>query len=91
MAPIDDIQALAERYAAASLAALERGRVHGYDATSEAAEQADLALVCRRAVADMRAMSPAEQQDTAHRLKAALWAREDDSPEVGADESEAHP
>lgn len=91
MAPIDDIRQLAETHAAAATSCIDRGRMHGYDATAEAAEHADIARLLRGAVVEMEAMSPADRQDYAHRLKFALWARLDDSPERGYDDSEAHP
>jgi hypothetical protein len=89
VAPIDDIRSLADKHSNASREALTRGRQHGYDATAEAAEQGDIALVLRAAAAEMATMDPAEQQDYAHRLKFALWARLDDAPR-GFDDSEAH-
>lgn len=76
MSAIDDIEALALRHEKAG---------------KTSAEDADIALVLRAGIADMRNLSPAEAQDYAHRLKFALWARLDDSPELGDDYSEVHP
>jgi len=91
VAPIDDIRALAEKHRAAAASAIDRGREHGYDAAAEAAEEADIARLLTAAAREMLAMSPADAQDYAHRMKAALWARLDDSPELGPDDAEAHP
>lgn len=76
MSAIDDIEALALRHE---------------EAGKTSPEDADIALVLRAGIADMRKLGPAEAQDYAHRLKFALWARLDDSPELGDDYSEAHP
>jgi hypothetical protein len=73
---IDDIEALALRHE---------------EAGKTSPEDADIALVLRAGIADMRKLDPAAAQDYAHRLKFALWARLDDSPELGDDYSEAHP
>ena len=90
MSPIDDVVAIAERQERASLAAIEAGRVFGYDPTKEALEYADIARICRLAAREMQAMTPDAQQDYAHRLKAAVWRRLDDSPEL-VEPEEMHP
>lgn len=76
MSAIDDIEALALRHE---------------EAGKTSPEDADIALVLRAGIAGMRKLDPAAAQDYAHRLKFALWARLDDSPELGDDYSEAHP
>lgn len=82
MSYLQEFQRLAEQHAQAALDVEARGKRDGFDARKDAAEETDLALICLRAVADLAGMAPAEQQDYAHRLKAALWQRQDDSPEV---------
>jgi len=79
--PIDDILRMAENQEKAALGAIEAGRRHGFDASRQAMEYADIARLLRLAAGEMRAMSPANAQDYAHRMKAAVWRRLDDSPE----------
>ena len=90
MSHYQDIIALAERHERAARDVEERGRRDGWDATKAADEERDIALILRRGAQELIGMDPANQQDFAHRLKAALWRRLDDSP-VGHDDTEAHP
>jgi hypothetical protein len=90
VSPVDDILRMAENQEKAALGAIEAGRRHGFDATRQAMEYADIARLLRLAAGEMRHMDPATQQDYAHRMKAAVWRRLDDSPEEYAPE-EMHP
>jgi hypothetical protein len=84
MSPRDDILAMAERQEQSALAAIEAGRKYGYDPSREALEYVDIARILKAAAHEMAGMDPASAQDYAHRLKFAVWARLDDSPEVPA-------
>lgn len=81
MSHYENILQLAEAHEKAARDVEERGRRDGWDATSAAAEERDIALILRRGAQELRHMDPANQQDYAHRLRAALWRRMDDSPE----------
>lgn len=76
MSPIDDLERLARVHEAAG---------------KTSPEDADIALVLRAGIADMRKLDAAAAADYASRLRFALYARLDDSPEVGDDYAEAHP
>ena len=79
---VADIERLAEAHEKAALDVIERGKRDGWDPTAAALEEANIARILRTAAREMQRMEPAAQQDYAHRMKAALWARQDDSPEV---------
>lgn len=82
MSHVADIEALAERHEQAAISLIERGKRDGWDPTRAALEEANIARILRKAAREMESMAPDAQQDYAHRMKAALWARTDDSPEV---------
>ncbi len=90
MSALQDILTMAANQEQAARMAVESGERFGYDASREALEYADIARILRLAAKEMEHMEPGAQQDYAHRLKFAVWARLDDSP-VGHDDSEAHP
>jgi hypothetical protein len=90
MSAADDIVLMAERQEQAALAAIEAGRTFGYDPTREALEYAHIAHILRLAVREMRDMDESKQADYARRLKAAVWQRLDDSPEL-VEPEEMHP
>lgn len=82
MSALDDILTMAANQEQAARMAVEAGERFGYDASREALEYADIARILRAAAKEMERMAPDAQQDYAHRLKFAVWARLDDSPEV---------
>lgn len=82
MSPRDDILTMAANQEQAARMAIEAGEKFGYDSSREALEYADIARILRLAAREMDGMEPGAQQDYAHRLKFAVWARLDDSPEV---------
>ena len=84
MSALQDILTMAANQEQAARMAVESGERFGYDASREALEYADIARILRLAAKEMERMEPAAQQDYAHRLKFAVWARLDDSPEVPA-------
>ena len=83
-----DILTMAANQEKAARMAVEAGERFGYDASREALEYADIARILRLAAKEMEHMAPDAQQDYAHRLKFAVWARLDDSPEVPASQEE---
>ena len=85
MSALQDILTMAANQEKAARMAVEAGERFGYDASREALEYADIARILRLAAKEMEHMAPDAQQDYAHRLKFAVWARLDDSPEVYAD------
>lgn len=89
MSALQDILTMAANQEQAARMAVEAGERFGYDASREALEYADIARILRLAAKEMERMAPDAQQDYAHRLKFAVWARLDDSPEVYAEEE--HP
>lgn len=88
MSHYQDIIALAEKHEQAARDVEARGLRDGWDARKAAREERDIALILRRGAQELVGMDPANQQDYAHRLKAALWRRLDDSPEVYAEEEQ---
>lgn len=77
-----EMRDLAQKHEQAALDVIERGKRDGFDPTAAALEEADIARILRAAAREIEAMDPARQQDYAHRMKAALWQRLDDSPAV---------
>lgn len=54
------------------LKALRLGAEHGYDASAEALEDARVAALLEQAAEAVGVMSPANQEDYLHRMRAAL-------------------
>jgi len=88
---VADLVKMAENNEQAAKMAMDAGARFGYDASREALEYADIARQLRLAAAEIAVMAPDKQPMYVARMKAAVWARLDDSPELGDDHSEAHP
>jgi hypothetical protein len=91
MSGVADLVKMAENNEKAAKMAVDVGERFGYDASREALEYADIARQLRLAAAEIAAMPAEKQPGYVARMKAAVWARLDDSPAIGADYSEAHP
>ena len=91
MSGVADLVKMAEANEQAAKMALDVGARFGYDASREALEYANIARQLRLAAAEIALMPADKQPAYVARMKAAVWARLDDSPEIANDYSEAHP
>jgi hypothetical protein len=91
MSGVNDLLKMAENNEKAAKMAVESGARFGYDASRAALEYADIARQLRLAAAEIAVMPEDRQASLVSRMKAAVWARLDDSPELGDNYSEAHP
>jgi hypothetical protein len=91
MSGVDDLLKMAENNEKAAKMAVEAGARFGYDASRAALEYADIARQLRLAAAEIAVMPEDRQASYVSRMKAAVWARLDDSPELADDHAEAHP
>lgn len=85
MSGVADLVKMAENNEQAAKMAVDAGARFGYDASRQALEYADIARQLRLAAAEIELMDPRLQPSYVARMKAAVWARLDDSPEVYAD------
>jgi hypothetical protein len=80
---VSDLLQMAANNEQAAKLAVDFGQRFGYDSTRAALEYAEIARELRLAAVEIAAMDPAVQEDRVQRMKAAVWARLDDSPEIG--------
>jgi len=85
---VSDLLQMAANNEQAAKLAVDFGQRFGYDSTDAALEYAEIARELRLAAAEIAVMDPAVQEDRVRRMKAAVWARLDDSPEIGDDDRE---
>jgi hypothetical protein len=85
---VSDLLQMAANNEQAAKLAVDFGQRFGYDSTRAALEYAEIARELRLAAAEIAVMDPAVQEDRVRRMKAAVWARLDDSPEIGDDDRE---
>jgi len=85
---VSDLLQMAANNEQAAKLAVDFGQRFGYDSTRAALEYAEIARELRLAAAGIAVMDPAVQEDRVRRMKAAVWARLDDSPEIGDDDRE---
>jgi hypothetical protein len=83
MSGVADLVKMAENNEQAAKMAVDVGKRFGYDASRQALEYADIARQLRLAAAEIAAMPADKQPGYVARMKAAVWARLDDSPELG--------
>ena len=83
MSGVADLVKMAEQNEKAAKMAVDYGARFGYDSSRAALEYADIARQLRLAAAEIAVMDPAKQPGYVARMKAAVWARLDDSPELG--------
>ncbi len=88
MSGVADLLVMAENQEKAAKLAVDFGQRFGYDSTRAALEYAEIARELRLAAAEIAQMDPAVQEDRVRRMKAAVWARLDDSPDLGEPDRE---
>jgi hypothetical protein len=83
MSGVADLVKMAESNEQAAKMAVDAGARFGYDSSREALEYANIARQLRLAAAEIALMPADKQPAYVARMKAAVWARLDDSPELG--------
>lgn len=83
MSGVDDLLLMAANNEEAAKKAVDLGERFGYDASRASLEYADIARQLRLAAAEIAVMPAEKQPGYVARMKAAVWARLDDSPELG--------